>query len=221
MATINQYRSRLEKVLNDQLGVCWTIPLRPIRGAAVTAPDSLDFLTSTYGLSLRDLDNVYRIGIGRKLRENDSLIYDDLPVEQPEVDQELGGILCPSGILSFYEDVFYQRGRDISILAASYHFQTAPQNSRHPLYVRFEFDPLVANPPHDFITKPIFHYHFSNYDLFHKHCHFPAGHFEVPNRHHFNYEELEQIFSSPSPPSVPNLETFLQLLISAGLITEQ
>jgi len=219
MPNINQHCRALERVLADQLGVRWTIPPRPIREAVLTAPDFLGFLANTYGLSLGDLDNnVFRIGIGRKLSENASLIYDDLSVEQPEVNQELGGILCPSGILSFYEDVFYQRGRDINILAASYHFQTAPQNSRHPLYVRFEFDPLVANSPHDFITKPIFHYHFSNYDLFHKHCHFPAGHFEVPNRYPFNHAELEQIFS---PPSIPNLETFLQLLISAGLITEQ
>ena len=215
MPTINQYCRALERVLADQLGVRWTIPPRPIHGAAVTAPDSVDFLTYTYGLSLRDLDNVYRIGIGRKLSENDSLIYDDLSVERPKVDEELGGILCPLGILSFYEDVFYQRGRDTNILTASYHFQTAPQNGRHPLYVRFEFDPLVANPPRDFAAKPIFHYHFSNYRLFHKSCHFPAGHFEVPNHYPFNHRETQQFFR---PPDVLTLETFLQLLVSAGLI---
>jgi hypothetical protein len=218
MVNINQYRSELERVLADQLGVRWTIPLRPIREVAVTAPDSLVFLTDTYGLSPRDLDNVYRIGVGRKLSENDSLVYDDLSVEQPSVNEELGGILCPSGILSFYEDVLYPRGGDTNILTASYHFQTAPQNDRHPLYVRFEFDPLVANPPRDFVAKPIFHYYFSNYHLFHKGCHFPAGHFEVPNHYPFNHQEPQQLFR---PPDVLTLETFLQLLVSAGLVTKQ
>jgi len=218
MPKINQYCRALEGVLSHWLGIRWRIDPRPIHEVAVTAPDFLDFLADTYDLSPRDLDDVYRIGIGRKLREADSQVYNDTSIDRPGVNETLGGILCPLGIISFYEDVFYRKGMDVSILTASYHFQTAPQNSRHPLYVRFEFDPLVENPPRDFAAKPIFHYHFSNYHQFHKRCHFPAGHFEVPDRCPFAREESQQHFV---PPPVPRLESFLRLLVSAKLIAKQ
>jgi len=214
MPTINKYCRDLDKVLDDWLGIHWTFHPRPLHDVAYTTPDLAVSLATTYGLSMRDLDSVYRIGIGRKLGEADSLVYDDRSVERPEMDEELG-VLCPSGILSFYEDVLYRKSRDVHVLAASYHFQTAPQNGRHPLYVRFEFDPLVADPPRDFVAKPIFHYHFSNYDLFHKQCHFPAGHFAVPDGYPLDHEGPQESFR---PPTVLNLESFLHLLAGAGVL---
>jgi hypothetical protein len=211
MPTLQQYRSKLEKVLYDQLGIRYTLPLPTIHEVAVT-PDFRDSLIATYGLSLGDLDRVHRVGIGRKLREADSRIYDDMTFERPVVDEERGGILCPLGILNFSEYVLYLRSRDVNILAASYHFQTLSQDSRRPLYVRFEFDPLITDPP-----KPVFHYHFSNYHLFHKHCHFPAGYFKVPDFYPFAHQDQRR---NLMVPTVLDLESFLKLLISAGLVTK-
>jgi hypothetical protein len=216
MPNINQYCIALCDLLADQLNVHQPIHPRPLGGVLVTNPDYAEALIATYGLSQPELyDCVFRIGVGRKLSKDDSDIYDEYGdlIERPTVDER--GILCPQGILMFYEDVLYRKGRDVRILVASYHFQTAPQNDRHPLYVRFEFDPLIENPPRDFATKPIFHYHFSNYHQFHKRCHFPAGHFEVSDRYPFARKESQQHFA---PPPVPKLESFLRLLAGAGLI---
>ena len=219
MPNINQYCQAIERVLANQLGIRSRISRHPIHKVIVTNPDYAEFLIATYGLSQRELyECIFRIGVGRKLSESDSEVYDtygDL-IERPTVDE--CGILCPKGILMFYEDVLYQPGRNINILAASYHFQTAPRDGRYPLYVRFEFDPLVATPPRNFVAKPIFHYHFSDYHLFHKSCHFPAGHFEVFDCYPFVHEDPQRHFR---PPNIPDLESFIQLLIDAGLITKR
>jgi hypothetical protein len=217
MANINQYCRELENVLKEQVGIRVTIKPIPIRQIIVTNPDYINFLIQTYGLSQAQLDSdVFRIGIGRKLSKDDSDIYNEVGdlIEKPEIDES--GILCPLGILMFFEDVLYEKGGDVQILATSYHFQTAPPTDYHPLYVRFEFDPIVTTgAARDFNKKPIFHYHFSNYELAHTQCHFPAGHFELPNHYPFNTEELSLHFR---PPVAPNLKSFISLLNNANLI---
>lgn len=211
MANLNQYCSRIERILKDNLGINLTLP-RP-KVSFATTPDFSRNLIDTYGLSKRELDSVYRIGLGRKISEIDSEIYNEMFIDEITIHEELG-ILCPLGILTFYEDLFYKPGSDVKILAASYHFQTAPQNNNRPLYVRFEFDPIMTDY-RDFIAKPIFHYHFSNYDSFHKHCHFPAGHFSMPNAYPSEHVEVQKHFQSHN---APDLQNFLKLLIDAELI---
>jgi hypothetical protein len=212
VVNINQYTQELDGVLSNYLSInTYHFPALPLYPLLTTNPVYATALTATYGLSITELrESVYRIGIGSKLSEIDSDIFEQYEglIDKPEVGDL--GILCPKGILTFYEDVLYRRSRDVRLLAASYHFQTAPQTAKHPLYVRFEFDPILPGP-----AKPVFHYHFSNYDWFHKSCHFPAGHFEVSNRYPFSNEKIRQIFI---PPAAPNLESFVQLLLDAGLI---
>lgn len=217
MSTLNQYRTQLESALYRWLNINLTISPRPMHEITVTTPNLLDSLMETYGLSYSDLQYTYRLGVGRKLSMDDSFVFQDMTIEKPKVAEAYGGIICPLGILSFYEDIFYQKkgGGDVKILAASYHFQTAPQNENHPLYIRFEFDPFVTNPPRNFEEKPIFHYHFSNYDLFHKHCHFSAGHFNLSDSFPFHHADPQQYFKLRDAPS---LESFLKLLDSAELI---
>lgn len=216
MSVIQQHRAKLEYALLKYLGIRTTIIAMPIVQVLATSPDYKKFLVDTYGLSVTKLDSeVFRYSIGNhNLSSKHSDIYDtsgDL-IRKPKVSEY--GIICQQGILTFYEDVYCSR--DIYILAASYHFQTAPQEGRNPLYTRFEFDPLVS-PRRNYTEKPIFHYHFSNYKVFHKRCHFPAGHFKVedPAHHPFDDEKLKNNFT---PPNIPKLSDFLALLRRTELI---
>jgi len=222
MSIIQQYQTRLTKVLTSSLSINENdihgrLGPRSIRSITVTNPNYLDFLNQTYSFTSKQFDSVYRFGIGHKLSKSDSYdIYDEFEglIERPEIDE--CGILCPRGILTFYEDVLCE-SRKAYILAASYHFQTMPLSDPGPLYIRFEFDPL-ATSNRDFERKSVFHYHFSNYDLFEK-CHFPAGCFEVENFYIFSDPESKKYFSDI--PDTINLERFLHLLIEAKLIGER
>ncbi len=229
MPNVGQYRDRLTAVLHNYLGPqVGPVRIREIAEVVRTTPNYIEDLKKTYGLSSIEVyESVFRVGLGKKVGRDDSGFYgDDGELDGIEIlplyDEERNVIVCPRGIFVFYEDVFYRRGRDgVQLLAASYHFQTAYQIGPHPLYARFEFDPLSVAPqdaaanPRDFDAKPVFHYHFSNYDLFHKHCHFPAGYFTVPYAYPSQDRDVEEHFR---PRDAPGLATFLELLKNTELI---
>lgn len=218
-------QAQLEQILREHIGATIQVPARSIREVTRTTPNYIDALITTFGLSQGDLDSrVFRIGLGQKLSERDSDIYDDIDEDdlRQRVDQHLG-IVFPRGMLVFHEDIFCSQRDEPRILAASYHFQTRPWvDDQRPLYVRFEFDPLMTpdyvtgDARRDFVRKPIFHYHFSNYALFHKDAHFPAGVFAVPSQRQPDHREVQAQLQKQHELG---LREFLVLLKRAGLIT--
>jgi hypothetical protein len=211
MAKFNQYIIRLNSYINEKLRIRYNLYAKPINDIMGTVGYLEDSLLKTYGLSRRDFENIYRIGIGRKLSLEDSNIFEEIEIDEIVIDENLG-IICPTGIISFYEDIFCPKGGEVALLASSYHFQTSGRAMGKPLYLRFEFDPLIM-PNRDYNKKPIFHYHFSNYDYF-EHHHFPAGHFQVENHYALNKPASDYF----APNNAVNLESFLQTLKDMKLI---
>jgi hypothetical protein len=228
MSTLNQYLQLLGNLLRRYLSLSPSeTQISPkLLGLSSTVTQTyLDSLAKTYSLSIPEMrDSVYRVGVGKKLSKDDTAAvidsYGDLR-DRPFRDDDYG-IILPRGILVFYEDILYRKGQSINVLATSYHFQYDPSEEGNPLYFRFEFDPLqefdasTSSPIRDFKRKPIFHYHFSNYAILHKHCHFPAGIFDLEKCLSFSDPKVEVEISNH--PQIPNLETFLSLLKETKVI---
>jgi hypothetical protein len=227
MLNINQHSTQLVQQLGSYVPSYRHTLLtpRPIEDVIEAPPIYRVALAQTYGLSSREVrERVYRIGIGTKLNERDSDIYEEFGLEEFNDPQLMDqGIVFRTGILAFYQDIHYAHRGSVQVLAASYHFQTPRQTTLalndRPLYARFEFDPLeMPDTPRDFIQKPIFHYHFSNYETFHQGCHFPAGHFNADNFYTIQDTSAQRHFV---PPPVPDLGRFLDLLSNAGLLPQR
>lgn len=220
MPKLDEYCHRLGQVLRDRFGLSpHTPPPRPIslRQFSTTIPNYVDGLCRTFNLSRRAaFEDVYRIGYGNKLTCDDSEWLMEVAGSLSGAVVDERGILCPSGIFVFYHDVLSPRRQDVQLLAASYHFQTGVQAGGTPLYVRFEFDPAgPRDAAGGFRTKPVFHYHFSNYNVFPEGCHFPGGVFDVPDCGPICDENVNQHLQSAT---TIDLDRFLSILIEAGLI---